>query len=130
MNTANAEIPLYERLKADLRVAMKARQHTTVTTLRSLLAAIDNAGAVELDAVAKPVVGRSGDVPRRMLTAGQVQAILQSEIAECQAALAEYQGLGKHEEVDRLDAALQVLARYLISVSGNEFDPEEATSHR
>jgi uncharacterized protein YqeY len=37
--------PLRARLSADLLGAMKARDKSTIDTLRSLLAAVDNAGA-------------------------------------------------------------------------------------
>ncbi|HEY1016295.1 MAG TPA: hypothetical protein VGE07_26530, partial [Herpetosiphonaceae bacterium] len=44
--------PLRERLKHDVLAATKARQSAAVTTLRSLLAAIDNAEAVDPATVA------------------------------------------------------------------------------
>ena len=108
-----SKLSLAERLKADLRGAMKARQSSTVTTIRSMLAAIDNAGAVEQDAAIKPAVGRSGDVPRKELTEEQVRALLQNEADNRRAAITTYARLGRQADADCLRAELQVFAQYL-----------------
>lgn len=104
---------LYKRLKADLLSAMKARQSIAVATLRSMVGAIDNAGAVEHDTTIVPLVGRSADVPRRELTEAQVRAILQGEADERRSAQVKYERLGKNMEAERLRAELEVFARYL-----------------
>lgn len=108
-----SEMPLHERLKADLLRAMKARQRTTVATLRSMLAAIDNAGAVEPNTSTSPVVGRSADVSRKVLTEEQMRKVLQTEVEERRSAVAEYERLERHVEADRLRAELEVFAHYL-----------------
>jgi uncharacterized protein len=108
-----SQMSLRERLKADLKSALKARQLPVVTVLRSALSEIDNAEAVELDASMVSVVGRLNDVPRKVLTEDQIRDILQVEANEIQGSLVEYQRLGKHEEAKKLHVEWEVLARYL-----------------
>ena len=109
----SVQIVWEERLKADLRIAMKARQNSTISAIRSMLAAIDNAGAVELDESLTPTVGTSGDVPRRILSEEQVQEILHREAENRRSAIATYERLRRQEEADRLRAELAVFGRYL-----------------
>ena len=109
----SVQIVWEERLKADLRIAVKARQNSTIRAIRSMLAAIDNAGAVELDESLTPTVGTSGDVPRRILSEEQVQEILHREAENRRSAIATYERLRRQEEADRLRAELAVFGRYL-----------------
>lgn len=106
---------LRERMKADLRQAMKARQSATVATLRSALAAIDNAEAVPVDDQTPiiPLVTHSPDVPRKVLSAADIRAILQKEVDERRAASAEYAHLGQTAEAERLTVAAELIASYL-----------------
>lgn len=68
---------LEERLKADLRWALRARDRTVVAALRAAVAAIDNAGSVGIPEDGRaPVVGKAADVPRRELTEEDVVGIL------------------------------------------------------
>ena len=112
----NSAIPLRQRLKADLHGAVKARQNHVVSTLRSTLAEIDNAEAVEVDTSIVPLVGRSNDVPRKILTEAQIRAILQREADQIKLALAEYESVGQTEKAAELQAAWEVLAGYLLDV--------------
>lgn len=105
--------PIRDRLRADLVAAMKARRIADVAVLRTVLAAIDNAGAVEAGPVWPPVVNRSADVPRRELTEDDVRAIVAREIAERHDAAAEYRRLGRGDEAERLTAEAELLAPYL-----------------
>ena len=109
----SVQIVWEERLKADLRIAVKARQNSTIRAIRSMLAAIDNAGAVELDESLTPTVGTSVDVPRRILSEEQVQEILHREAENRRSAIATYERLRRQEEADRLRAELAVFGRYL-----------------
>jgi len=109
----NSPMPLRQRLKADLLGAMKARQNHVVSTLRSTLAEIDNAEAVEVDASFVPMAGRSNDVPRKVLTEAEIRAILQSEADQIKLALAEYGSVGRAEKAAELQAAWEVLVGYL-----------------
>lgn len=108
-----APLPLRERLKADLKTALKARQTHLITILRSTLAEIDNAEAITLDATMVAVVGRMNDRPRKTLTEAQIRGIVHAEADALQVSRAEYQRIGKKEEAAQLQAEWEVLACYL-----------------
>jgi uncharacterized protein len=108
-----SEMPVIIRMKADLLTAIKARQNSAVAALRSMLSAIDNAGAVEVDTSVVPLVGISADVPRRVLSEAEVWELLRAEAKVRQSAIARYEELGKIEDAERLRAELEVVARYL-----------------
>ena len=105
--------PVRQRLKADLKQAMKARQKLLVATLRTTLAEIDHAEAVEVDASFVPLVGVTNDVPRQVLTEAEMLAIVQREADEIQAALAEYEAAGNVEKTAELHTAWELLMGYL-----------------
>ena len=107
------KMALEERLKADLRTAMKARQSITVATIRMMLSAIDNAGAVPLSASTGPTVGRSNDVPRRELSERQKWELLQAEAENRRSTIREYERLGRHKEAEQLRAEVAVFTHYL-----------------
>jgi uncharacterized protein YqeY len=104
---------LRERIKADLPAAMRERQTVVVATLRSLMAAIDNAGAVEQGPPSGPIVGRPADAPRKTLSDPDARKIVQAERDERTEALVTYERLGKTKDADRLREELSVIARYL-----------------
>jgi uncharacterized protein YqeY len=104
---------LVERLKADLRSAMKARESSTVMTLRAMLSALDNATAVEVDASFVPLYGRTPDVPRRELSEAQQLEILRTEAESRRSTMRQFEQLGKVEDAARMRAELEVFARYL-----------------
>ncbi len=103
---------VYEKMKADLRTAMKLRDTATVSTLRTLIAAIDNAQTVPLDEAIAPSVGKTNDVPRRELSGAEVRTLLQSEATERRATIKQYECLGRSSEADRLRTELDVIAAY------------------
>jgi len=107
------QTPVRARLKDGLKTAMKARQSAIVSILRTVLAAIDNAEAVELPTNFVPVMGQSNDVPRKVLTETQMRDILHNEIAALQSAIAEYERLGKTQEATTLCEQLDALRQYL-----------------
>lgn len=104
--------PLRERLKSGLMQAMKLRQQEAISTLRSILSEIDNAEAVPMDASIKPTLGHSNDVPRKVLSEEEIQAILEHQYQEIEASLKEYKRLEKHTEAAQLRTELDVLAPY------------------
>lgn len=106
-------IELVERLKADLRAAMKVRDNVRLMTLRTMISALDNATAVEVDTSFVPMEGRTPDVPRRELDEQEQLAILRAEADRRRSALRQYKALGKLDEAARLRAELQVFADYL-----------------
>ena len=106
-------------LRAALKVSMRSRQSDTVAALRETLAAIDNAEAVAQSAapavqqgvIAGGVAGLgAGEVPRRALSPEEVQAVIDRELNERRAAAAAYAALGRHDEAERLNRQLEVLA--------------------
>jgi hypothetical protein len=104
-----------------------------VDALRSALAAIDNAQAVDPPQPPPPAAGpeRGGagdghprlagtvvgvgaaEVERRSLSEAQMEEIVRAEIAEREAAAAGYERAGRLELAGRLRGEAQVLASYL-----------------
>jgi len=107
--TDAAEI-VRQRLKADLRLAMKGRLPLEVAVLRALIAAIDNAGAV---ALSPKWVPRQSEVERRRLGFGEVQAILLREYETRRTAAGELSRLGRVAESERASLEMAVVSRYL-----------------
>ena len=106
-------MPIRRRLKADLRAAMSAGDTQLVSVVRTLLAAIGNAEAVELDAAHPKEVEGWGDVPRRRLTPGDLAGILRREAEELRGAAAEYEQNGRPGEAARLRSRATLVDRYL-----------------
>ena len=114
-------VPLRERLRAALPAALKARDRVAVAALRSTLAAIDNAEAVDrapdvdrnLGIERLPVGVGAAEVPRRVLTEAQVEGIVRAELAEREAAARDYERAGRPERADQLRGEAGVLAAHL-----------------
>ncbi|POM26436.1 Yqey-like protein [Actinomadura rubteroloni] len=112
-------MPLRQGLKDALVVAMKSRDRTAASVLRTTLAAIDNAGAVAVaDAGAQaveltPVGVGATEVPRRDLTEDDVEKIVRAELAERRTLAADYARAGKAEQAERFQAEADVLAGVL-----------------
>ena len=102
-----------ERLTGALRKAMKDRDSVAVDVLRSLMSAIDNAGAIPVTRPASPMSRPSGEAPRRELSAAEVDQVLRAEAAERQAAAADYEQRGLRDEAGRLEAQLRIVAGFL-----------------
>ena len=117
----DAASPLHTRLRRALPPALKARDHAAVAALRSALAAIDNAQAVEAPpaprsrgVVAGAVIGLgAGDVPRRRLSESDIAAIVRAEVADRLVAATDYERAGQGEAAARLTAEADVLAVHL-----------------
>lgn len=112
------------RLREDLRAAMKARDAVTTSVLRGLIATIDNAQAVAAPAASPTPVGGSqwvagssafgtGEVARRTLDAGEVDALLQGEAAKRLSLAAEMDGYGRAEDAARARAEAAIAQRYV-----------------
>lgn len=110
-------VSLRERLRAALPTAMKARDRTAVSALRSTLSAIDNAEAVDRPAgvdrglaIEQSAVGVGAtEVARRELSDDDVEHIVRAEIAERETAAAGYAESGRVEPAERLRAEAAVL---------------------
>jgi uncharacterized protein len=109
-------------LRTALREALRARQVEAVAAFREVLAALDNAEAADVSAappvqsgvIAGGVAGLgAGEVPRRVLSAEAVTAIVAREIRERRDAATAYAALGQQEEARRLNAQAEVLAALL-----------------
>lgn len=93
---------------------MRARQRVAVATLRATLSAIDQAEAVEVDPHFVPVSGITRDVARKLLTEADIAAILQREMDDLTAAIADYQRLTNEKKIAELQEAQEVLHKYLV----------------
>ena len=111
---------LRQRLREALVTAMKSRDRRTVGVLRSTLAAIDNAEAVEVSAPLghslaieqTPAVG-AAEAARRVLTEAQVAQIVHAEAAAREAAARDYDVAGRAERAELLRAEAQMLLAHL-----------------
>ncbi len=106
-----------ERLRVDLKVAMRARYVLAVIAIRALLAAIDNAQAVPVGQERKPWVrNRFGEdaveVPRLRLSPDDLASLLGREIENRRRVAAEVRPFGRDEEADRALAEAEVIQRY------------------
>ncbi len=102
---------MQNRLRADLRAAMKARETLEVALLRGLIAAIDNAQSAGIEAgpavSASPATSSqwvaaggafgSGEVVRRTLSEADLQALLAAEAARREATAVEMARVGQAE---------------------------------
>lgn len=100
------------RLRADLVPALREGRTVEASMIRTLIAAIDNAGAIEASYSVEPKVGLGHDQPRRQLSDADVATILEKERAEVSAAIVEYRSLGLTEQSNRLELQLAVIDRY------------------
>lgn len=120
--------PLRQRLHDALATAMKARDRTAVAALRSTLAAIDNAQAIDRPATMDrnlaieqiPAGAGATDVARRTLTESQVEQIVRAELSERRAAAHHYDQTGQPERARRLREEIRILSRHLPGGPGQE----------
>lgn len=75
---------LVERIRFDMRAAMKAGRPAETNTLKSLLARFSNAEAVPQDGVSASKGVGSTEAPRKLLNATDLHAIIDDEISELQ----------------------------------------------
>jgi uncharacterized protein YqeY len=112
-------------LRARLRSAMRERDHA-VGALRSAIAALDNAEAIEVreERESRPpstslhVAGArsglgAGEAHRRVLTAQEQRAVLENEIASRRATADDLDRGGRHEIATRLRTEAEILATVL-----------------
>ena len=89
------------RLSEQLRAAFAARDSATIRTLRCVMAAIDNAGAVSLEEVRRAATATT-ETPRRRLSEQEIAEILQVEIAAKSRAADQYTRLGNGAQAAKL----------------------------
>ena len=111
-------------LRRALTAALKARDAVAVSALRSALAAIENAGAVDAAQAPSPDSGRiagavagigAGEVARRPLGDADLRALVVAEVEHRRTAAREYAALGRPDRAERLQAEADVLAVHLRS---------------
>ena len=120
-NGPTPEMSLRQRLRAALPAAIKARDRVAVSALRSTLAAIDNAEAVDrapdvdrrLGIEQIPVGVGAAEVERRVLTQAQVEHIVRAEVAEREAAARDYEQAGRPERAETLRHEATILSTHL-----------------
>ncbi len=114
---SDASTAIKDVLRKDLRSAMRSRSTLTVSTLRSLIAAIDNAQAVPVGDAhvryeVRPFADGSAELPRRAVSEADVQLILQEELAARTSGATEFERHGKLAEASRLREEAAIVARY------------------
>ncbi|WP_433525665.1 hypothetical protein ACQPZ2_12425 [Nocardia pseudovaccinii] len=112
-------VPLRARLRTALSAAMKTRDRSAISGLRSALGAIDNAEAIDTvdikaGAVENSAVGLgAAEARRRDLTEADIEQIVRTEIADRQQAAVEYDTLGRSDHSDLLRAEAAALEAQL-----------------
>ena len=102
-----------EELQAGLAPAMRARDAPRVSVLRTTLAAVANAEAVDASG-AQPAPGAyATDVPRRHLSDDEVRAVVVATRDELRAAEAELRTVGQADAAADLATQAAVLDGYL-----------------
>jgi uncharacterized protein YqeY len=112
------------RLSAALKESMRARDRDATGVLRSALAALDNAEAVdpatagleqvEHERIAGTVGGLgAGEVPRATLDEERARAVVAAEVAERRAAADDYDRVGEAERARELRGEAHLLERLL-----------------
>ncbi|MFD4430567.1 hypothetical protein [Nocardia sp. NPDC058497] len=110
---------LRERLRAALKPAIRARDRSAISALRSALGAIDNAEAIDAaevkaGALEDSAVGLgAAEARRRDLTEADIADIVRREIGERRDAAAEYDRLGATDRRDSLTVEADTLAALL-----------------
>ena len=108
---------LSERLRADLAVALKARDRAATAALRVLLAALANAEAParDLSGPAALPSATPDEHPRLALTAADVAAVLAAQVADREDTIVRLRAAGQDDAAADLEAELAVVRRYLPS---------------
>ena len=105
---------LKERLRVDLKVAMRERKQDQVAVLRTLIAAVDNAEAQPSEAFAERLRQREtiGEVARRELAAADLNEVLEAEARSRVAAAEDYVRHGRPDDAARLRREADLIGRY------------------
>jgi hypothetical protein len=101
-------MPLRTRLRADLAEARKAGHSELVALIRTLIAAIDNAEAVDVSTVREA----ASEAPRRHLSEEEVLRIVLDEGDDLRSAADDYDQRGRPDEAQRLRSLAKVADRY------------------
>ena len=102
-----------DRMRSDLRDAMRARDRDTVTALRTALAAVANAEAPPDDGSYEETHGRLVDHQRLVLTGADVTRILREQVADRHDTIERIGPGGPADAIAALRAEIAVLERYV-----------------
>ncbi|KAA9154297.1 hypothetical protein FPZ12_032340 [Amycolatopsis acidicola] len=113
-----------DNLRDALKTALKSRDRSAISALRSALAAIDNAEAIPVDQSVDTTAGNehvagaalgvgAAEARRRTLTEADVRSIVENEVRERTGAAEDYERLGRAEQAGQLRAEAAVLRRHL-----------------
>jgi uncharacterized protein YqeY len=105
---------LKERLRADLKTALRERRPRDVAVIRTLIAAIDNAEAQPIDEFEERIRQREavGEVGRRDLDKAALGELLAGEARSRLAAAQDYERHGRGEDAARLREEADLIALY------------------
>ena len=112
------------RLGTDLLTARKARDAQRVAVLRTLVAAIDNAGAVPVETAgdpSQPALG-ANDVDRRAQSTDELRDLLVADRDERRHAAEVYRDAGRDDEAGRLLAEAAITDAYLAGLGDGARD--------
>jgi uncharacterized protein YqeY len=104
---------LKERLRTDLKAAIRERKPEQAGLIRTLIAAVDNAEAVPIAGLEERIRQRDtvGEVARRDLDAARLDAILAAEADSRLTAAADYERHGRGDHAARLRAEAEQIGR-------------------
>ncbi len=100
-------------MQQDLSAAIRARDVVRVKALRTALAALANAEAVDVATVASGTGPAGTEVTRRFLSDTDIRMIVIDEIGELRRSAAEFRLLEQAAVADGLDAQAAFLETYL-----------------
>ena len=107
-------VSIREQMQADLVTALKAGDLVAVAVLRTTLAALSNAEAIDPGVHGPPVqVGLFGDVERRALSVDDVVSIVAGERKDLEATATILDEAGRPAEAAGCRARAAILDRYL-----------------
>jgi uncharacterized protein YqeY len=109
---------LKARVRTDLASAMRGGRPDEVRVLRTILAAVDDAEAVPAGAMhekyrVKQFGDPSAEVPRRLLSPADVDALLLAEISAREAAASECLNRNATAHAESLRSEIAIVRRYL-----------------
>ena len=99
---------LHERIEADLRAAMKARDTARTSALRMVVAALKNRAIAE------------GDGPQGRLDDAVVEQVLRTEVKRRREAATAFRDAGREEQAASEEAEAELYAAYLPEQLGDD----------
>ncbi len=101
---------LLDRITADVKAAMKARETARLATLRMLVSELKNAG---IEKKGKKELTEEVASPAEYLSDGEVTGILQRYLKQRREAMEAYRQGGRDELVAREEAEIEIVQAYL-----------------